>query len=566
MFMVTKLEGTKKIISNTASYTSSFCPSDRALRILRDGRILDKDETPAHMIERVVSALISVENRYNTDHEEVLSLANEFGELLDQKYCVMSTPILTNAGRYPRKSLSACTVPSLDLVHDSMAHIRKVIIKMHQDGMGTGFSLDDTIDPVSVLENLNQIAIDGSLSGKEDRPVGNMATLSVYHPKILDFIRAKVHADSQGEIWKFNTSVDCDENFFNLYRQNGTISLCDGTSFKAERIFNEISQAAYACADPGLIFIKRMDNDNPIPGVGHYVSTAPCAEVGLTKGESCQFAYINLSRFLTQSNEIEIEKLKRATHILTRMLDNALDISIDNYSEKANKYIMSQKRKIGIGICGLADLFILKGILYESEEARQLTLDLVALINFESKVASHELAKKRGSLAAMELPIDNRHLSTPSFTEKKYGNLSTKYVSAMDWQKLSDVIKTTSLLRNASTIALPPTGRSALIIDASTGVEPIFSREDYISLHTELLDKHHKFIQTAKDIPPRAHLLMAAYIQVAVDESISKTINLSTTATAKDIQDMYITAWELGLKGISIYREGSKSLQPKSLS
>lgn len=555
-----------KPTSERKIYSSSFIPSQHALEVLQKGKILSESETPKHMIERVVSALTEIENNFGTDSKGIQALANEFGLLLDEKYCVMSTPVLTNAGRYFEKPLSACTVPSLDLVNDNLDHIKEVVVKMHQDGMGTGFSLDDLIDPVATLKKLNHIAIESSSSGKEDRPVGNMATLSVYHPRILEFIDAKTSADKIKEDWKFNISVDCDAEFFKQLNADGIITLRDGKQLKAKEVFDAISQAANACADPGLTFLDRMEEDNPTPGVGHYSSTAPCAEVGLTKGESCQFGYINLAQFLNKLGEIDLEKLKRATHVLTRILDNALEISINNYSEDANKQVMLLKRKIGIGICGLADLFIQKGILYDSEEARVLALDLVTLINFESKIASHELARVRGSFGAMNFPLANRHLETPSFLEKKYGNLTTKYVSSEDWEKLAINIRSTELLRNASTIALPPTGRSALTIDASTGVEPIFSQEDYFKIHPLLDNSHHQFLQTAKNITPHAHLLMAALIQKGVDESISKTINLPTETTPKEIEEIYLTAWKFGLKGISIYREGSKTSQPKHLS
>lgn len=553
-------------IPETAQYRSLFSPSEHAVKILKDGKILGENETPPQMIERVTQTLTQIEKRFGTSDDEIRTLANEFGALLDEKYCVMSTPVLTNAGRYLEKPLSACTVPSLDLAHDSINRIREVVSRMHQDGMGTGFSLNDLVDPVATLRELNHVAVESASSGREDRPVGNMATLSVYHQKIFEFINAKISADVMNEVWKFNISVDCDNNFFYELEMGGKITLQGGDQVEAKEILDAISQAAYSCADPGLTFLERMEEDNPTPGVGHYTSTAPCAEVGLTKGESCQFGYINLARFLTESGQIDIVKLKHATRTLTRILDNALEISIDNYSEESNKRVMSQKRKIGIGICGLADLFIQQGLLYDSEEARVLALNLVTLINFESKVASHELAKIRGSFGAMELPLENRHLSTPSLIEKKYGHLSTKYVPSTEWQRLAEEIRNTKLLRNASTIALPPTGRSALTIDASTGIEPIFSQEDYLTLHPHLKNSSHEFLQTAKNITPRAHILMAAFIQRGVDESISKTINLPTETSVGEIKEMYVEAWKLGLKGVSVYREASKNSQPKHLS
>ncbi len=553
----------KKIVS---SYSSNFSPSTKAVQVLINGKILAENETAKKMIERVVNTLVDIENNFNTKPKEIKSLANKFGFFLDNKYCVMSTPILTNAGRYTHKPLSACTIPPIDLMRDDMEHITKIISRMHQDGMGTGFSLDETPDPVSILKKLNHIAVAGSMSGKEDRPVGNMATLTVYHPRILDFILVKDKADDNIEEWKFNISIDCDANFFKELANNGSITLNNGEKIKAKKIFSLISKTAHNCADPGMLFLKRMDDDNPLPGLGHYTSTAPCAEVGLIKGESCQFGYINLAKFIKKTGEIDIVKLKQVTRIMTRMLDNALEISIHNYSGAVGKHVMYKKRKIGIGICGLADLLIKKNILYESLEARSLALDIITLINFESKKASHQLAKVRGSFLAMYEKTENRYLMDPSFIETKYGNLDTKYVKSKDWKKLSTKIRNTKCLRNCSTTALPPTGRSGIIVDASTGIEPVFSYTEYLNEHPEITELNKKFAQTAMDISPEGHLYMAAFVQKGVDESISKTINLTSVKTIEQIEDIYLAAWSQGLKGITIYREGSKKFQPKKLS
>jgi len=545
-------------------FQSNFSPSPHALKVLIEGKIIAESEKPSHMIERVVNSLVEVEKRFNTSPKEIKELAKKLIFLLDNKYCVMSTPILTNAGRYIQKPLSACSMPPLDLVHDSKEKIKKVIFKFHQDGMGTGFNLNELDDPVSILKMLNNFAIESADSGKENRPVGNMATLTVYHSDILKFINTKTKADKLNEIWKFNISVDCDKFFFQQLLKNRSITLKNGKTISAEKIFNSIQNAAYSSADPGLIFLDRMEEDNPTPNVGHYESTAPCAEVGLTKGESCQFGYINLGRFINKNRNIDLVLLKDTVYILTRMLDNALEISIDNYSELMNKEIMIQKRKIGIGICGLADFFVKLKINYASLEARELAKDIIAFINYESKIVSHELAKVRSSAGAFSVPIGNRYFDTPSFLEKKYGELNTKYVSCEQWKVLSQTIRKTKLLRNVSTIALPPTGRSGLIVDASTGVEPIFSREEYMTLHKNLKE-YEPYIKTAKEILPEDHLLMVASIQKVVDESISKTINLPFNIKKEEIRNIYLRAWQLGLKGVSIYRENSKKKQPRKL-
>lgn len=545
-------------------YVSHFYPSNHVIKILVNGKILDEGEPPNHMIERVVYALTEIEEKFGTGKEERCAIANEFGTLLDEEYCVMSTPILTNAGRYIARPLFACTIPSLDLAHGNINQIKQKIFKIHQDGMGTGFSLDNLADPVKTLHNLNDIAIESALSGKENRPVGNIATLSVYDPKIFEFINAKIVPEGLRCEWKFSTSINCDYNFFEKLKSDKKITLQNYKTVKARDVFNTISQAAYFCGDPGLIFLERMEADNPTPHIGRYISTAPCAEAPLMMGESCQFGYINLSKFLNKFGEISIKKLKRATHILTRILDNALEISLCTSHGKINK-IAAQRRKIGIGVCGLADLFIKKGVFYNSEKARNLALNVVTLINFESKIESHELAKTRGSFSAMALPTKNEYLKTPSLIEKKYGSLVTKYVSQKDWANLAKKIRETKLLRNVSTIALPPVGRSALVINASNGIEPIFSKKNYLALHPELKNKNCLFLQTAKDISPEDHLLMMALIQKGVDDSISKTVNLSKATTAKKIAEIYLMSWEMGLKGISIYRDGSKNKQPKKL-
>ncbi len=528
--------------------------------------MLASGEEPSHMVERLVDALVGVEDQFGTSEQDKKNMAEELGHLIDDRYVVMSTPMITNAGRFVDKPLSACTVPPLDLAHDDIQHIRTVVTHMHEDGMGTGFSLNGLADPVGVLKMLNTIAVQSARSGKEDRPVGNMATLRFDDAHILDFIRAKVAADYGGESWKFNISVDCGSEFFTQLDSDGFITLNDGSRHTAKSIFDEIVVAAYACADPGLIFIDRMEADNPTPCVGHYLTTAPCAEVGLAAGESCQFGYINVAAFADNQGILDVEKLRRAVRLMTRVLDNALDISIHNYTETANRTVMTLKRKIGVGICGLADLLVKMKLSYSSEKARKVALDVVTLINFESKQASHELAKTRGSFGAMSETVGNRHAETPSFIERRYGALESAYVSTREWMELAEKIRTEKMLRNASTIALPPTGRSALVIDASTGIEPIFSADTYLRLHPDLLQELYPYIETATHITPMDHLRMAAVLQKGVDESISKTINMAPDAPKEDIDEIYRAAWDFGLKGVSVYREGSKMMQPKHLS
>jgi ribonucleoside-diphosphate reductase alpha chain len=281
---------------------------------------------------------------------------------------------------------------------------------------------------------------------------------------------------------------------------------------------------------------------------------------------------------------------------MTRVLDDCLEISIARYPQEENRTIMRMKRKIGIGVCGLADFLIKLRIPYASDRARVLAQDVVTFINYISKEESHRLAFERGSCLAMSLKSGCRYNEIPGFLEEKYGWLETSRVSSRMWRDLAEKIRTTRRLRNISTISLPPTGRSGLVVDASLGIEPIFSLVGHgVALHpflTEIPRTTQRAIKTimrsikergslghleglpkslrnvfmtALEIAPDDHLRMVGHLQKAVDESISKTINLPQDASPANIKATYLKAHELGLKGVTVFRAGSRLLQPKKL-
>jgi ribonucleoside-diphosphate reductase alpha chain len=585
---------------NPINYHSTYKPSGAAEAVLRSGKIIASDETPQMMMQRVVSTLFAIESKFNTDLCEINALANEFGQLLDNGFCVLSTPILTNAGRYNDKPLSACTVPAIDLRKD-MAAIKADVDQLHQNGMGTGFNLDDCADPIRILKELNKTAIDGAKSGKEDRPVGNIAILSVYHPQIEEFIEVKSNADKNGEDWKFNISVNVDDAFMKAFESDSDYLLKNGKRMSARRIMEKIAHGIYVCADPGLIFLDRVNYGNPTPAVGNYISVAPCGEVGLAAGESCQFGYMNVAKFFVEKGTgefpLDLELLKRATQLMVRALDNALEISIERYSFEQQKTITRKKRKIGIGICGLADLFMKCGLSYADPKAINFAQNIVSYINYQSKIASYELAKIRGSFEAINLERGCRYNENPGYIEQVSGKKATALVSGKMWLDLAEEIRKTKCLRNASTIALPPTGRSALLIDASYAIEPQFSLKtaNHGSLNADLekvlsaaglatpalKEKILKLgsignlnevplnirvvFKTANELSPQEHLAMLKGLQEVVDESISKTINTVSSISEQEILAILHQAYADGLKGITIYRDGSRNVQPHEL-
>ncbi|WP_084530412.1 hypothetical protein [Nocardia miyunensis] len=527
-------------------YKSRFAPSPLALKVMNTGRIIGADEAPAAMVERVTDALYREELTYSTITESE-EFAEAFGQALDNKEIIMSTPVMTNIGRYADRPLTACTMPAFDFSTLRLKQLRQNIIALHEQGMGTGFNLNETDDPVSALDFLNKVAIDSANSGREDRPVGNMAILGVRHPQIYNFVNAKVESAAE---WKFNISVDIDRAFMTAVEAGSVVHLDNGQTIKARVLFDQICRAALLCADPGIVFLDRMNARNPVPGLGAYQTTAPCAEVGLIPGETCQFGYINVGEFVYTSDTgrvaVNLPWLEHTTKILTRALDNCLEISGKNFAKTHSGHVLAQKRKIGIGLCGVADALDFVGLAYDSDAARSLMEDILSFINITSKEESIRLAEQRGPFGAMLTTIaGNRHRENPGHIQRMYGHLESSTVSGHDWCELSRYVADTGMLRNVSTIALPPTGRSALIIDASTGIEPHFKDATRISVS--------------------GHIGMASALQRYTDEAISKTINLPSCSTVDDVRTVYLAGYEAGLSGVTVYVNGTNPAQPKEL-
>lgn len=541
----------------TGHYHSGFTVDTKIMNFLRNGKILGENEQPSEMVDRVVQTIVNADRNYTNDN---IDFEYELGQALDARQIIFSTPILTNAGRYKDRPLSACTVPSHNLYSNNREELTQEVIKLHRQGMGTGFNLDDASDPVFLLKYLNGVAVDGVLSGKENRPVGNMAVLSVYHPKISDFISAKL--DKNVENWLFNLSVDVDDNFMKAVKLGQGVRLRDGREVSAAELFGQMCNVARRTGCPGLIFLERMNNRNPAPELGEYRTTAPCAEVGLVAGEVCQFGYINVAEFVKIDGEkyqIDKEGLQRISALLTRALDNALDVSYENLISERSRDLLLKKRKIGVGLCGVADALAIIGLPYDSQEARDLMKDIMALVNYSTKLQSIKLAQERGSCLIIKDGGSSRlHGNT---LEDNFGKYTSSYVAKNDWQYLDNLIINEQALRNISTTALPPTGRSSLVIGASTGIEPHFCAEQV----SPKVIKCGKKIIYAKDISPINHLAMVQALQQFCDESISKTVNLPSNATTDEIAEIYMQAYDMGLNGVTIYVDGSRDYQPIAL-
>jgi len=557
-------------------------PSETALHVLIKGNILAHDESPQMMFKRVVNTLFSVESHFNTPKKDTDRAKEEFAYYMAAKMYTPGTPTLTNAGRrgYERAALSSCAIIPVDLRKKNTS--KSLIKAYYHQNMGSGFDLTPYKNPVELLLWLNNLAAKETLTGKYDRYIGNMANLHVSHQQIRQFISAK----RSHTLPHFNCSVVVDDDFMNAAIRG---------SQPEQKILMEIAKNAWHIGDPSIINLERMNKNNPVSDIAPYTSAPPCAEMGLSIGETCQFVYVNISKFCTPTG-INYPLLDKVIRIITRALDNAVEYGLTRYPDPISINIAKLKRKIGIAVSGIADTLLYFDMPYASAKATTLVRDVVSFMNFVSKCESVNLAKHRGSCEAMRYRDKNKYFQ--GYLKKRY-SFSTNTVSAGEWENLSDTISRTGLLRNIHTLTQPPAARVSLLMDASFGIEPIFGIPNsvdkvsksimiYIEKHnkkgrqiilqkacqegsfqnTKLSSHTKSCLRTATEITPSEHIKMTASLvgtNGVIDETASKTINLSKKASINDVFNMFILAHKKGLKNISVYRDGSYKDQPYKL-
>ncbi len=537
---------------------------------------------------RVASSIAAEENKYSASTVKADALARDFYDAMTQWKFLPNSPTLMNAGTNLGQ-LSACFVlpvgDSIEEIFDAV----KYAAMIHKSGGGTGFSFTRlrpqqsrvgstggvASGPVSFLRIFNtateQIKQGGTRRG------ANMGILRIDHPDIVDFIRAK---EEEGEFNNFNLSVGLTEAFMQAVEEDAEYSLImphtgeEHSRLKAREIFDLLVQKAWASGDPGIVFLDRINRDNPTPDQGEIESTNPCGEQPLLPYEACNLGSINLAQFVhvgkakaTSAEQcIDWKELARIIHLGVRFLDNVVDASrfpLERITEK-----VMQNRKIGLGVMGFADMLFQLGIAYDSQEGLALGEKVMGFVNDEGHKASAELAKERGPFPAY---------GTSMFAKRQQGPY-----------------------RNATVTTIAPTGTLSIIAGCSSGVEPLFALcftrnilegeklvevnpyfERALSLEgvysPELMEtvvakgsiKHMEFLPekmrhvfvTAMDIAPVWHLKMQAAFQKHTDNAVSKTVNLPNSATIEDIYGIYQMAYKEGCKGVTVYRDGCKSIQ-----
>ena len=575
--------------------------SDNA-RVVLEKRYLRKNakgeiaETPAGMFRRVAHAIAAPEYA-NGPAEEAMAWEEKFYEVMAKLEFVPNSPTLMNAGIQRADgqgtgTLSACFVMGLDDHMDGIMTTAKETAMVQKYGGGTGFALSSirpkgaTIQtthgqacgPVEVLRHLSSVSKLVTQGGKRDG--ANMAVMDVHHPDIMEFIDCKAQ---EGEIHNFNISVGASHEFMEAVKAGTTYPLrfhenpADTSSpivevgkLDAREVFEKIVHGAWRNGEPGMIFLDWVNHRNPTPHIGRMTATNPCGEQPLLPYESCNLGAISLQRFIIDVDghpTVDYDKLREVVHVATRFLDNVIDANA--YSVDKIETMTKATRKIGLGVMGFADMLVQMGIPYDSEEGLELGRKIMRFIKDESDRMSVMLAEERGNFPAYE----GSRFDTPDG----------------------------SPMRNACRLTVAPTGTTSMIAGCSSGIEPLFAlcyhkhnilggesllyvdenfekaardggfySEDlmnYLAEGGSLQDRDdvpesakNTFV-VAGDISPEMHVRMQAAFQESVDAAISKTINFPNEATDEDVRSAYMLAWELGCKGITVYRSGSREAE-----
>ena len=532
---------------------------ETALSVLKKRYFIRDDqgnpiETPEMMFRRVADHVASAE--VSLDKTGRKKIADSFFRIMNDLEFLPNSPALMNAGR-ELGQLSACFVLPVEDSLDSIFESVKETAKIHQTGGGTGFSFSrlrpasDVVKstmgaasgPVSFIRVFN-MATEVIKQGGARRGA-NMGILRIDHPDIEEFVTIK---DDPAELNNFNLSVAVTDRFMEACEMNGAFSLINPRTnkevrhLKARDLLDLIAGAAWRSGEPGLIFIDAINRANPTPHTGFIEATNPCAEMPLLPYESCCLGSVNLTKFV-RGKAVDSEKLRGIVRLAVRFLDDVIDAG--KYPFQAIEDMTKANRKIGLGVMGFAHMLILMGIPYDSEDAVKVAHEVMGLIEAESRAASCDLAKERGT-------FPNYRGST--------------------WEKKGIP------LRNATTTTIAPTGTLSIIAGTSSGIEPVFSvrysRIIFGGLRVEVTDPLYsqmknsyrdtalnKLFRSAHDVSPDWHLAIQKAFQDHVDNAVSKTINLPAGATPEEIHNIYQKAHRMGLKGITVFRDTSRDAQ-----
>ncbi|MFN8652725.1 MAG: vitamin B12-dependent ribonucleotide reductase [Gemmatimonadales bacterium] len=573
--------------------------SANAITVLEKRYLIKDDrgkptETATDLFWRVARTIAEPDRNYGASAGAVEALSEAFFDLMAHRMFMPNSPTLMNAGR-PLGQLSACFVlPVEDALANGKSGIYDTLRSMalvHQSGGGTGFSFsrlrpkNDIVrstmgvasGPVSFM-SLYDASTDVVKQGGTRRGA-NMGILRVDHPDILEFIGCK---DDITKITNFNISVAVTDAFMAAVERDDEYDLIHPKTkavvgqLKAREVWNKIIHGAWKTGEPGVFFIDRANQYNPVPHLGLYEATNPCGEQPLLPYDVCNLGSVNVGYFV-KDGQVDWEHMRQIIHLSTHFLENVIDAN--NYPLPEIDALSKRIRRIGLGIMGLADLLIRLGIAYDSEEGVELGRKIMAFVDEESKVESERLAAQRGVF--------------PEWEQSIWGPDAT---CARDAQ--GNRVRPMRRLRNCNVTTVAPTGTISIIAGCSSGIEPLFAvafmrnqagvlmpdvNEDFVAIaqkegwysdelmqkiatagvitFPEVPEKWQKCFATANNIKPEWHIRMQAAFQAHNDSAISKTCNFANDASEEYVEEIYRLAFKLGCKGVTVYRDGSRDMQ-----
>ena len=573
--------------------------SENAITVLKRRYLVKGDdgnpvEAPEDLLWRVARTIAAADADYGASEGAVEALAETFVELMATRVWMPNSPTLMNAGR-PLGQLSACFVlPVDDALSNGKSGIYDTLRNMalvHQSGGGTGFGFSRLRPKNDVVRSTMGVAsgpvsfmslYDASTEVVKQggtRRGANMGILRVDHPDILDFISCK---DDTSKVTNFNISVGVTDAFMAAMVAGEDYDLIHPKSgevvgqLSAPEVFAKIVHGAWKTGEPGVFFIDQANRYNPVPHLGGYEATNPCGEQPLLPYDVCNLGSINVGAF-ARNGDVDWDGLRRAVHLCTHFLDNVIDV---------NKYPLSQItdlaqriRRVGLGIMGWADFLIRVGVPYNSKEGIEWARKIMAFVDEESKVESERLTAQRGVF-----PEWKKSIWGPDQTCARDAN--------------GERIRPQRRLRNCNLTTVAPTGTISIIAGCSSGIEPLFAvafqrrqadtlmtdvNEDFVAIAKEegwyseaLIEKiaeagHIHFDEvpqkwqdvfvTAHDVAPEWHIEMQAAFQEFTDSAISKTCNFPNEASEDYVHEIYERAHQLGCKGVTVYRDGSREMQ-----